>query len=169
MVKDAQEYCSSCERCQSFSSYTPKKAPMIARPILTERFESVALDIVGPLERGKGGCQYLLTCICLASKWPDTVPLRVITTRSVADGMWQIFSRVGIPLQILTDCGSQFTAKSMKEMCSMLGIDKLKTTPYHPETNGCIERMHRTLKSILRKTFEQRKDWVQHVRLLFLH
>ncbi len=130
---------------------------------LTEPFESVALDLVGPMEKGKGGNRYLLTCICLSSKWPDSIPLQTITTRSVADAMWQAFSRVGIPRQILTDCGAQFTAKSMGEVCDMLGIDRVKTTPYHLATNGSIERMHRTLKSILRKVIEEKRDWVQHV------
>ncbi len=163
MVKDVQDYCQSCETCKRHSNYGPRRAPMMPRPVLTEPFESVALDIVGPLEKGKGGCQYLLTCICLASKWPDAVPLRVITTKSVAHAMWEVFSRIGIPQQILTDCGAQFMAKAMKELCTLMGVDKLKTTPYHPESNGSIERMHRTLKSIIRKTIESRKDWVQQV------
>ena len=163
IVKDTQDYCASCSKCQSNSSYMPRRVPMVARPVLSEPFESVALDLVGPMEKGEGGNCYLLTCICLSSKWPDAIPLRTITTRSVADAMWQVFSRVGIPRQILMDCGAQFTAKSMGEVCDMLGIDRVKTTPYHPATNGNIERMHRTLKSILRKVIEEKRDWVQHV------
>ncbi len=54
MVKDVQDYCSSCITCQSHTSYGPRKAPMVPHPVLTEPFESVALDIVGPLEKGKG-------------------------------------------------------------------------------------------------------------------
>ena len=136
---------------------------MVTRPVLTEPFESMALDIVGPLEKGKGGCQYLLTCICLASKWPDAIPLRTMTTRSIAEGMWQIFARTGIPNQILTDRGTQFTSKAMKELCELLGVQHIKTTPYHPQCNGVIERMHRTLKSAIKKSIESKKDWVLQV------
>ncbi len=88
------------------------------------------------------------------------MPLRNITTKSVAQAMWEVFSRIGIPQRILTDCGSQFMAKAMKELCALVGIEKVTTTPYHPETNGCIERMHRTLKSILKKIIDRKKDWV---------
>ena len=49
------------------------------REVLTEPFEVIAFDIVGPLPKGKGGCRFVLTAICMASKWPEAIPLRTIT------------------------------------------------------------------------------------------
>ena len=71
--------------------------------MLTEPFEALAFDIVGPMPKGKGGCRFLLTAICMASKWPEAIPLRSITAKAVAEGMIEIFARTGIPLQLLTD------------------------------------------------------------------
>ncbi len=53
------------------------------RPILSEPFENVAIDLVDPLPKGKGGCRYLLTYVCMATRWPEAVPLRNVTARSV--------------------------------------------------------------------------------------
>ena len=77
--------------------------------------------------------------------------------------MVDIFARTGIPLQLLTDQGSQFIGALVKQLCMALHIDKIQTTPYRPETKGVIERMHGTLGSILRKASSQGLDWVQQL------
>ncbi len=115
------------------------------------------------MKKGKGGCQYLLTSICLASKWPDAVPLRRITAKSVAEGMWEVFSRTGIPDQILTDQGSQFMSKLLKELCEIVQVQQIRTSPCHPQCNGTVERMHRTLKGAISKCIEKERDWVPQV------
>ncbi len=74
---------------------------------------------------------------------------------SVAEGLREIFSRTGIPSQILTDQGSVFT----QQLCSLLDIKHIKSSPYHPESNGCLVRWHATLKSVLRKYPEKYTDW----------
>ncbi len=56
MVKEIEEHCQSCGACQRKSKSKPKKAPVVERPVLTEQFESVAVDLVGQLPKGKGGC-----------------------------------------------------------------------------------------------------------------
>ena len=60
---------------------------MVARPVITEPFQSVAIDLVGPLPKGKGGCQFILTSICLATKWPSAVALKSTTARAVAEAL----------------------------------------------------------------------------------
>ncbi len=52
-----------CGVCQRKSKYKPKRAPVVERPVLSEPFEDVAVDIVGPLAKGKGGCRFLLTYV----------------------------------------------------------------------------------------------------------
>ncbi len=143
----------------------PSKAPVVERPILTEPFESVAVDLVGPLPKGKGGCRFLLTYICMATRWPEAIPLRSVTARSVAEGLWSIFSRTAIPEVLLSDQGSQFCGRVVRQLCQLLGIEKLRTSPYHPQSNGMIERMHGTLKSVLGKCIESKVDWVGQVPL----
>ncbi len=71
----------------------------------------------------------------------------------------KIISVIGVPATILTDQGPNFLSKVMDELCSKLAISRLKTTPYHPETNGQLERLHATLKAVLRKSVEHKRDW----------
>ena len=77
--------------------------------------------------------------------------------------MIQIFSRTALPFSLLTDQGSQFIGRLMTELCESLGIDKLKTTAYHPQTNGMIERMHGTLEQMLTKAHQKGLDWAQQI------
>ncbi len=165
MAKDVLGHCRACPTCQVKSKHVPRRAPMVDRPLLSEPFEQVAVDIVGPLPKGKGGCRYLLTYICLATRWPEAVPLRSVTAKAVADGLWEIFSRTSIPEVILTDQGSQFMGRVMKSLCEWLSIERIRTSPYHPQSNGVVERMHGSLKAILGKSVESEKDWVGFVSL----
>ncbi len=165
MVREIEEYCRGCSVCQAKSKARPSKVPAVERPVLTELFESVAVDLVGPLPKGKGGCRFLLTYVCMATRWPEAIPLRSITARSVAEGLWSIFSRTAIPEQLLSDQGSQFCGRVVKHLCRLLGIEKLRTSPYHPQTNGMVERMHGTLKGVLGRCAEEKVDWVGQVPL----
>ncbi len=160
---DIESYCKSCETCQRSNRRGQARVPMVERPILTEPFEVIAVDLVGPLPMAKNKFQYLLTTMCLATRWPDIVPLRSITAKAVADALIGVFGRTGLPLQILADNGSQFSGKLMKELTSLLGIELKHTTPYHPQCNGAIERMHGTLEGMLKKAHAQGKDWVEQL------
>ena len=62
-----------------------------------------------------------------------------------------MFSRVGVPDAILTDQGGNFTSQLLTEIYKMLHVHPIRTTPYHPQTNGLVERFNQTLKCMLRK------------------
>ena len=69
---------------------------------------------------------------------------------------------MGIPDEILTDQGSNFTSQLLTEIYRMLHVHPIKTTPYHPQTDGLVERFNKTLKSMLRKVVSKEgKDWDQ--------
>ena len=90
-------------------------------------------------------------------QYPEAVALPGIETERVAEALVEMFSRVGIPDEMLTDCRSQFTAEVMKEVSS---LQQIAITPYHPICNGLIERFHMTLKQMLRRMCAERpKDW----------
>ena len=112
---------------------------MVERPILTIPIESLAVDIVGSFPKCKGGVRCVLTTLCLATMLPDAAPLQPVTAKAVMEELWQIFSRMALPMSILTDQGSQLTGKLMHEVCQLIDIDKLQTTVYHrPQTNGAL-------------------------------
>ena len=117
------------------------------------------MDIVGPLQRSHLGNKYVLTLMDYATKYPEAIPLKRIDTKTVADTLVQVFARLGIPHELLTDQGSNFTSGLMKELLRMLGIKHLKTSPYHPQSDGMVERFNGTLKTMLRKNCDDPKDW----------
>lgn len=75
-----------------------------------------------------------------------------------------MFSRVGVPTEILSDRGTQFTSDVMSEVSRLLGVKQLHCSPYHPQANGLCERFNATLKSMLKKMCEERPtDWDRYL------
>ncbi len=70
-----------------------------------------------------------------------------------------VFQHTGIPNELLSDQGSQFMGRVVTKTCELLNIKKLKTTAYHPQTNGALERWHATLKGMLRKFDDSSETW----------
>ena len=97
--------------------------------------------------------------MCLGTKYPEAIPLKDVRAETVAEGLVEVFSRTRIPLRILTDNGPQFVSSLNKRLCEKLGIERALTSPYHPESNGCLERWHATLVRMLRKSIEKKQDW----------
>ncbi len=88
------------------------------------------------------------------------MPLRTISAKNVADALFRIISRVGIPKEILTDQGTAFMTRILRELYELLGIKLIHISVYHPQTDGLVERFNRTLKSMVRKFLkEDAKNW----------
>ncbi|KAL3977676.1 G protein-coupled receptor [Sarotherodon galilaeus] len=165
---DTVQFCKSCPQCQlTAPSKKGDRAPLIPMPVIDIPFSRVAMDIVGPLERSSSGHRYILVLCDYATRYPEAFPLRRVKARQIANCLIQMFSRVGIPKEILTDQGSNFTSNLLKEVYKLLGITGIKTSPYHPQTDGLVERFNKTLKSMLRRFVrESGKDWDQWLPFL---
>ena len=160
LYRDVAAYCRSCMACQKTSQRKPPRAPLHPLPIITEPFSRIAMDIIGPLPRSRSGKRYVLVICDYATRYPEAVPLRSIDAEHVAEELVVLFSRVGIPREILTDQGSNFVSQLLTEMYRLLHVHPIRTTPYHPQTDGLVERFNQTLKSMLRRTAtEEGKDW----------
>ena len=166
---DVARFCKSCDICQrTIQKGRVSKVPLGKLPLIDTPFKRVAVDIVGPIEpRSEKRNRYILTMIDYATRYPEAVALPSIETERVAEALVEMFSRVGIPDEMLTDCGSQFTAEVMKEVNRHLSLQQLTTTPYHPMCNGLVERFHATLKQMLRRMCAERpKDWNKYLPAL---
>ncbi|TKS65328.1 Retrovirus-related Pol polyprotein from transposon 17.6 [Collichthys lucidus] len=151
MYTQVSQFCASCEVCQLTSAKGVTRAHLQSLPIIDTPFERIGMDIVGPLEKSSSGHRYILVLCDYATRYPEAFPLRSFKARQVADCLLHLFSRVGIPKEILTDCGTNFLSKLLQQVYQVLGVKGIKTTPYHPQTDGLVERYNRTLKSMLRK------------------
>ncbi len=121
MNRDIKTNCESCEICLKNNKGGQRKAVIVERPVLSQPFEQIALDLVGPLPKGKGGARFILTAACMATRWPEAIALKSITAKSVAESVIDICSRMGLPQQILTDRGTQFTGALAKQLTSLMG------------------------------------------------
>ncbi|XP_070545582.1 uncharacterized protein [Ptychodera flava] len=139
-----------------------------ARELAGSGKQRVAVDLVGPIDPATDrGNRHILTLIDYATRYPEAVPLKRISTEVVAEALVDIYSRVGIPKEILSDLGTQFISDVMKEVNRLLSIRQLTTTPYHPACNGLCEKFNAVLKSMLRKlSSEKPKDWDRYVNAL---
>ncbi len=95
-----------------------------------------------------------------ATWYPEAVPLRKATAKAIAQELFLLSSRVGIPAEILTDQGTPFMSRLMADLCRLLRVKQLRTTVYHPQTDGLVERFNQTLKQMLRWVVaEDKRDW----------
>ena len=160
VFQDIENFCKSCRICQKASKQRVKAAPLIPLPVISEPFSRVAMDIVGPLPRNKAGHRYILVLCDYATRYPEAIALRSIDAEHIAEELIKLFSRVGVPKEILTDQGSNFTSQLLAELYRLLGVKGIRTSPYHPQTDGLVERFNQTLKGMLRKTVQDEgKDW----------
>ena len=99
------------------------------------------------------------------SKWVEAFPLRVTDSETLAKVLVdEIVCRYGVPQCLHSDQGTNFNSEVITSLCTQLGIEQTRTTAYHPQANGQVERFNRTLESMLSKVVnENQKDWDAHL------
>lgn len=154
---DVIAYCRSCGACQRAgkSCHAPPPVPLNPLPIFSEPFTRVMVDCVGPLPKTKKGYEYLLTILDMSTRFPEAVPLRNIRARTVIDALIQFFTRYGLPREVQSDRGTNFTSTVFQAVMNELGIEQVTSSAYHPQSQGAIERFHRTLKDMVRAYSDQ--------------
>ena len=167
--KDVSAYCRDCHTCQLSGKPNQriKPAPLQPIPVLHEPFAKVLIDCVGPLPKTRRGHQYLLTIMCSSTRYPEAIPLRNISSKLVVGELVKFFTKFGIPSIVQSDQGSNFTSGVFQQAMNILGVKQQLSTPYHPESQGALERFHQTLKSTLTKyCLETANDWDDGVPLV---
>ena len=101
---------------------------------------------------------------------PQILPSQTKKPGTVATALIEnVFSLFGLPRQLHTDQGRNFESKLIEELCKAFDIDKTRTTPYRPQSDGMIERFNRTLITMLaRFTSKNQKDWDEHLPYILL-
>ena len=117
---------------------------MMNLPIIRIPFSRIAMDIVGPLEKSRRGNKYILVVCDYATRYPEAFTLKSIDAEGIAEKLVEQISRVGLPEDILTDQGSNFTFKLLAEIYGMLKIKGIRTTLFHAQTDGLVEHFNGT-------------------------
>ncbi|XP_067281115.1 uncharacterized protein [Pseudorasbora parva] len=147
MYVEVKEFCKACPECQLAAGRKPSVAPLVPIPAVNVPFERIGVDVVGPVEKSQKGNRFILVICDYATRYPEAYPMREVTANQVATALLHFFSHVGIPKEILTDQGTNFMSHTLHQVYQLLGIKRVRTTPYHPQTDGLVERFNQTLKS----------------------
>ena len=167
--RDIKQYCRSCRVCQSVGkpNQNPAVAPLKPISVAGEPFSHVIIDCVGPLPKTREGNQYLLTIMCGNTRFPEAFPLWNIKAPKIVKALIKFFTLFGLPQSVQSDQGSNFMSGLFQEVMFQLGVKQFKSSAYHPQSQGALERFHQTLKSMIRTyCFQEKKDWDEGIPLL---
>ena len=142
--RDIEDQVRSCKDCQE---QQPKRPAVTDNPWKwpSGAWQRIHVDFAGPFM----GDMFLVV-VDAYSKWPEVVRMKSTTTETTIDALRQIFSQQGLPLELVSDNGPQFTSKEFEEFTKMNGIIHCRSAPFHPSTNGEAERFVRTFKTAMR-------------------
>ena len=163
MYKDVADRIQSCGRCLRRKTPTNVRAPLVSIDT-RQPLELVCMDYL-TLEMSKGGFQHVLVITDHFTRFAMAIPTRNQTAKLTAEVLWKNFIlHYGFPRRIHSDQGANFSSKIIKELCAISGMQKSRTTVYHPMGNGMCERFNRTLLNMLGTLEESQKaDWKSYV------
>ena len=151
MYVDAITFCRNCAECAMATGVGREKRPPL-HPIPVERpFQIWGIDIM-ELPRTSRGNKYVIVMQDFLTKWPLVFPAPDQKANRIARLLVdELLPMFGVPEALLSDRGTNLLANVVQDVCQLLGITKLNTTAYHPQCDGMVERLNRTLKNMLRK------------------
>ena len=133
--------------CQSCLAAKPSKLSVPLHPWVwpTKPWRRLHVDFAGPFM----GKSYLLV-VDAHSKWPEIVEMNTTTSERTIAVLRRLFAQFGLPEQVVSDNGPQFTSEDFKLFMQSNGIKHLRSTPYHPASNGAVERLVRSFKEAMK-------------------
>ena len=166
----SQALLKSVANCGKCIQYEAKGQLLPMQPIIcTEPLELVHIDYVGMevtvATDKKPVVKNVLVVVDHFTRYVQAFVSKNHTARTTARVLYNnYFSVFGFPQRLMSDQGTKFCGKVIAAMCSLLGIEKICTTPYHPQTNGSAKRVHQTLQCMIGKLDpEKRQKWPAHI------
>ena len=129
-----------------------KVAPLQPLPVISKPFVRVAMDFVGPLPLTRKGKQYIIILVDYATHWPEAQAVTNTGSKIVAEFLAEVFNHLGTPDEFLTDRSSGFISSMLKHLYKMFEITSITTTPYHLQTDGVVEHLNGTVKTMLKQS-----------------
>ena len=166
-----KDWCKICTSHQGPPPPPPRKlrAPMHQYNVGAPA-ERIALNVLGPLPTAESGNKYDLLVGNYFTKWPEAYSLPNQEAITIAEVLVKEYiCHFGVPLEIHSDQGRNFESNVFQEMCSLLGIRKIRTTPLHPQSDGMVERINRTLEAQLSKPVDEHQcNWDHYIPFLMM-
>ena len=162
MYENIREYVQSCDACQRRGK---SRSNQLLHPIAVHGpFYQIGIDFVGPLPLTPQGNKYIIVAMDYMTKWPEAKPVPVATAEETSKFIYEnIICRHGCPAKLLSDRGTHFNNQMVEKLLEKFGIKHVFSTPYHPQTNGLVERFNRTLCESLSKLVKQTDEWDKYI------
>ena len=138
--KQIEEQVAQCSACQSGRARKPE-VPLFSWSVTSEPWSRVHIDFAGPFE----GFMWMIV-IDSYTKWLEVIKMKSTTAVATCIRLREIFARLGLPRTVVSDNGPQFTSDEFQQFCQSNNIQAIRSSPYHPKTNGLAERAVRTFK-----------------------
>jgi Integrase zinc binding domain/Integrase core domain len=162
MYENIRQYVQSCDACQRKGK--PKRQQLLHPIPVHSPFYQIGIDFVGPLPITKNGNKYIIVAMDYLTKWPEAKATPAATADETVKFIYEeIICRHGCPQRILSDRGTHFNNQVVNGLMDRFKIKHLLSTPYHPQTNGLVERFNRTLCESLAKLVEQTNEWDEFI------
>ena len=164
MLADATAVAHTCAVCLRASTNATVYHPPARSIVSTGVWDAVSMDTQWGLPESSRGYKGLLVLIDHLSKFPVVFPLITKEGAEVARRLWEFIALFGPPKTLLSDNGTEFVNAVVAELSALHGVDRLVTAPYHPNTNGLVERLNHTLADALRKHADDDPlEWDRHL------
>ena len=155
----ANEVCTTCPTCQINKYHPCVFVPPMLKICTSYPFELVAADLLSLPQTSQGhvGC---LVLVDHHSKWVSVIPIRNKQAQTIVKALkLAIPYMLSVPTRLLTDNGPEFTAAAFEGFLNTMGIEHQLTTPYHPTSNGAVERVNSTIQGLLRNLQTEGSSW----------
>ena len=159
IYRDVVQHVTKCVPCNS-RNLRQQNAPLQEMDEVNMPFQKLAIDTCGPYPTSHKGNRYLLTCIDMYSGWPEFFPVPDKSAQTVARVLLEeIIPRHGCPGTLLSDNGTEFINAVVTGICEKMNVYRIRTSPYHPQANGKIERIHRVWNDMASKQMTDSRSW----------
>ena len=148
-----------CLTSSGLGHQTSTNAHSVAGP-----YDQVGVDVI-QFPKSYEGNQYGIVFVDYLTKWPEVFAAPDQTSLTIAQLLFDnVICRHGVPAELLSDCGKAFLSNLMEDIYKLMGMHKVSTTAYHPQTDGLVGGFNRTLTDMLAKTVDKSgRDWDRHL------
>ncbi|GJU18036.1 reverse transcriptase domain-containing protein [Tanacetum coccineum] len=165
MHQDARDMIRACNDCQIHRPM-PRNPQQPLTPITAPwSFYKWGIGIAGPFPEGPGNVKFFIVAMDYFMKWIEAKAVATITSNQVKKFVWDnIVCRFGLPGEIISDNGKQFSYNPFKDWCEKLNIAQRFASVKHPQSNGLMERANQSLgKGIKARLGEGNKNWTEEL------
>ena len=164
IAQEVETYCRECSKCQRSKLSMPQQAPLTSMPI-GKPWQMIAVDIL-EVPRSLKNNHYLLVVQDYFTKWVEAIPLPDQTANRITRELTKLFSTYGQPEILHSNQGRNFESAILSQTLQAFGVQKSRTTAYHPQGDGMVERFNRSLLQLLRSYVDTQDDWEYYLPLV---